>query len=309
MYDTLNLWLPAQSITGLDYLNTVPTLLNNLALHTKAETNYYTGSLNGLNTCVSENGISVKGSICKFYLNDNIKTLNRQDTQRAIEMLSDTLNLPFADANVNRIDLAQSFTVNHKPEIYYDLFGDSTNYKRLTQPKSVYYSNGLRTKLFYNKIAEAKSKRVPIPEIWQNKNVLRYELRYTSRLPKQFNTFKVLAKNLYEQDFYIDMINRWFNEYESINKLNEINLNLDKMNKPKDFFTQMALMKINEIGQNETLKLVEKLKESNCFEHKEYYSRLKAEIKKQCKAHQPEADNILITEINKKIKQVKEYYR
>ena len=282
MYDTLNLWLPAQSITEVNYLDRVTTLLDNFTQHTKADTNYFTGNFMGLNTCISINGMSLKGSLCKSYLNDNIKTLTRQDTQRALEMLEDNLNLPIKEAFVNRIDLAQSFLVNHSPELYYTYLGESTNYKRLIQPKSVYYSNGLRTKLFYNKVAEVKSKRVLVPEIWQGKNVLRYELRYTSRLPKQFNVCKVQAKNLYEEDFYMSLIDRWTNEYDAINKLNDINLNLKKMNKPKDFITQMALLQIQAIGQNETLKLVDQLKTTNCFKHPEYYSRLKAEIQNLC---------------------------
>lgn len=302
MYDTLKLWLPAQSIVEYDYLNRVPTLLNDFTQHIKAEAEFYTGNFQGLNLCISTNGISIKGSLAKFYLNDNIKTLTRQDTQRAIEMLSDNLELPINESIVNRIDIAQSLIVKNQPKLYYPLFGESSRFKRSFMAGSLYYSNGLRTKLFYNKIAEVKKHRSPIPEIWQNKNLLRYELRYTSRLPKQFNTFQVKAKNLFEEQFYIDVIDKWVNEYEAINKINEINLNYNKMNKPKDFFTQMALLKINEMGQNEALNLVEQLKANNCFEHKEYYSRLKADIKRLCKAYEPDQQNELITELNKKSK-------
>lgn len=309
MYDTIKLWLPVKSIVELDYLNRVPTLLNNVTQHTKEEAQYITGSFNGLNTTISNKGISFHGSIAKFYLKDNIQTLTRQDTQRAIEMISDTLILPVNEAIVSRADVSHNFLMDYEPEQYYPMLGESTRYKRLLQPKSVYYSQGLRTKLFYNKVAEVKSKRVIIPEIWEGKNVLRYELRFTSRLPQQFNCYQVQAKNLYEEGFYINIIDRWLNEYEAINKLKEINLNFEKMNKPKDFFNQMALLMINEIGQNEALKLVDKLKANNCFEHKEYYSRVKADIKRLCKTYEPEQANCLITELNKKVRQVKEHYR
>ncbi len=309
MYDTIKLWLPAQGIGELDYLKRIPALLDNLAHHTKAEGNSVTGYINGLKTRVSVDGVGIQGSLCKYFLNDNIKTLTRQDTQRAFEMLADTLKLPINEAYVNRIDIAQNFLMNYEPEIYYSFLGDSERYSRLTQPKSVYYTNGLRTKLFYNKVAEVKAKRVIVPEIWQGKNVLRYELRYTTRLPQQFNVSKVQAKNLFDELFYINLIDRWHKEYETINKLKEINLNFKMMNKPKDFFNQMALLMINEIGQNEALKLVDQLKAKNCFEHKEYYSRVKSDIKRLCNTYQPEQSNDLITELNCKVKQVKEHYR
>jgi len=269
MYDTLKLWLPAQSIVGLDYLNRIPPLLDNLTQHTKADAEYITGNFEGLKTSLSINGIGLLGSLAKYYLNDNIKTLTRQDTQRAIEMLSDDLNLPMNEAIVSRADVSQNFVMNYEPELYYPLLGESTRYKRLPNPQSIYYNNSLRVKLFYNKVAEVKHKRVIVPEIWKGKNVLRYELRFTSRLPQQFNCNKVQAKSLYEEGFYIDIIDRWLKEYEAINKLNEINLNYNKMNKPKDFLNQMALLMINEIGQSEALKLVDQLKAKNCFEHKE----------------------------------------
>lgn len=237
-----------------------------------------------------------------------MQTLTRQDTERVFELFSDELLLPFNEAKINRIDLAQSFLVNYEPELYYNYLGDSNHYKRLTQPQSIYYQNQLRTKLFYNKVAEVK-KGHKVPEIWVNRNVLRYELRYMSRLPQQFNVFSVTAKMLYDEGFYINLIDRWHNEYEAITKTNNINLNYDKMNKPKDFITQMALLKINEMGLNETLQLVEELKAKRCFQHKEYYSRLKADIKKLHKAYEPEQGNDLINELDKKVKKVLYTYR
>lgn len=309
MYDTLNIWLPAQSIAQVSSLNNIPYLFSNLTEHTKADSTFFSGQFDGLKASVSNSGLSLKGSLCKYYLNDNIKTLTRQDTQRAFEKLADTLHLPMSEAVISRIDLAQSFIVNYPTELYYPYLGESNYFKRLIQPQSLYYNNGLRVKLFYNKVAEAKKKRVLLPEIWQDKNVLRYELRYVSRLPQQFNTSKVIAKTLFEEQFYINLIDRWQAEYEAINKLNYSSINYNKMNKPKDFINQMAAMYINTIGQSEALKLVEQMKASNCFEHKEYYSRVKQDIKKLSKSYEPDNKNELIAELSKKIKQVKQHYR
>lgn len=309
MYDTLKIWLPANSIAEVGYLDRVVTLLDNTTQHTKADNTGFSGYYKGLKASVSDKGVSLYGSICKAYLDNNIKTLTRQDTQRAFELFSDELHLPFNESIINRIDLAQSFLVDYEPELYYHYLGDCNHYHRLTQPQSISYQNQLRTKIFYNKKAEVKKKGYKVPEIWANKNILRYELRYMSRIPKQFNVYKVTAKLLYDEAFYINLIDRWHNEYESINKTSSINLNHSKMNKPKDFLTQMAILKINEIGLCETLKLIEELKAKNCFQHKEYYSRLKADIKRLYKTYEPEQGNELITELNKKITQVKEYYR
>jgi hypothetical protein len=309
MLDTVKLWLPTQSIGEADYLSRVPALLDNLTHHTKIAGNSVTGEINNLKVRVSADGVGILGSLCKYFLKNNIETLTRQDIQRAFEMLADTLKLPISEAYVNRADVGQNFLMNYEPEIYYPYLGESTRYDRLTQPQSICWQNNLRAKTIYNKIAEARFKNVKIPEALIGKHLLRYELKFMSRLPRQFNVSKVITKNLYDEVFYINLIDRWHKEYEAINKLKEINLNFDKMNKPKDFFNQMALLMINEIGQNEALKLVDQLKAKNCFEHKEYYSRVKADIKRLCNTYQPEQSNDLITELNSKVKQVKEHYR
>lgn len=310
MYDTLHLWLPALSIGEGNFTERVSGLLSNKTLHTKADgVQYITGAVLGMNVCVSNSGISLKGSVCKSYLKDNFKTLTRQDTQRAIEQLADVLILPIQQAEVKRIDFAENIIVSSSPESYYPFFGTSQYYKRLLQPKSVYYQNGMRTKLFYNKIAENKSKGEATPENLVNRHVLRYELRYTSRLLRQFNINTLQAKELSTEPFYLDMVNRWIAEYKAIDKISIINFDLENMKQPKDFFTQLLLLKINEIGQNNLFELVEQLKAQKQFAHPEYYSRLKAEIKKLCKTKEVTETSDLIAELDKKIILVKENYR
>lgn len=313
MYDTLKIWLPAEQIKESGYFSRVPTLLDNVEERYKAEKKevYFTGYFRGLKTSISENGISMEGSICKSYLDNNFKTLTRQDTERAFEQLQDLLHIPLISADVKRIDIAQNFIMKEPVNNYFLHLGTSQYYQRLTQPQTLYYSNKQRTKLFYNKIAEGKAKGYEIPQIWQNKNVLRYELRFLNRLLKQFNTSQIKAFNLFDEQFYIRLIDRWYNEFTNIDKNHTI---LDKMNtqlikNPKDFIYQLALLQIRQNGINETLESIEQLKAKNQFKHKEYYSRLKADIKKLCKSETITEGNSLIMELDKKIKRAKEFYR
>lgn len=309
MYDTLKLWLPADSLNGSDYLNKLPVVINDIKQGYSNSTYYINGYLDGLKLSISDKGVSILGSLCKYYLRDNINTLTRQDTQRAFEQLSDIMQVPVINAKVCRIDTSQNFLMKYEPELYYHYLGECKNYYRLTQPHSLYYSNDLRTKLFYDKIKESKKKRVAIPEIWLNKNVIRYELRYTSRLAKQFNTSMVIASDLYKEEFYTNLIDKWLLEYETIQKNKQFNLNYDTMKQPKDFKDQLFLLKLSELGQVETNQLIDLMKAKNCFEHKEYYSRLKADIKRMYKKHQPEQADELISELSNKIKRVTQYYR
>ena len=71
------------------------------------------GHLQNLRVSISDSGVGVKGSLAKFYLNDNLQQLTRQDSQRAIELLSDTLQVPVSRAIVSRLDVAHNIMLDH----------------------------------------------------------------------------------------------------------------------------------------------------------------------------------------------------
>jgi hypothetical protein len=105
------------------------------------------------------------------------------------------------------------------------------------------------------------------------------------------------------------LVKRWIAEYHAIHKLNEININYTEMNSPKDFMRQMALMQIRQIGQQQTMELVEDMRAKGAFDKPEYYSRLKREIRELCKTPEMTAPTDLITELNKKVNAVMRYCR
>lgn len=309
MYDTINLWLPMDKIGSFDFSTTLQSLTG-ITEHTKDDGQIYvSGYLNNYKVSISAQGVSLKGSLAKYYLPDNFHTLTRSDSARAFEMMADELHLPIQKAKVNRIDFSQNFIMDFEPQAYYNFLGESQYYERQPQSKSLYYTNTLRQKLFYNKIAEGKSKGLKLPDVWKGQNVLRYEMRFTSRLPKQFNQSEIAASKLSDEKFYVALFDKWLAEYEAINKLHTINFNLSDMNSPKDFWKQMNLMTINMIGQDKIMMEIENLRHQKAFDKPEYYSRLKKEVKELCKTPEMTSASDLVAELDKKIKSSKRYYR
>lgn len=310
MFDTVNLWLSMDKAGSFD----VSKVLQNLTRYTEHQTNdgqvYFSGYLgDNYKVIISGQGVSLKGSLAKYFLPDNFHTLTRSDTERALKQIADEIHLPIDKANVSRIDFAQNFLMDYEPEAYYPFLGECQYYQRLTQPKSLYYSNGMRQKVFYNKIAEGKAKKMKLPDVWSGQNVLRYEIRFTSRLPKQFNLPELSAKTLSDEKFYISLFDRWQAEYEAISKIQTINFNLSSMNSPKDFWKQINLMAINAIGQEKIMQEIETLRALNAFDKPEYYSRLKREIRLLCHTPNLTTSSDLVAELDKKIKGTKRYYR
>lgn len=309
MYDSVNLWLPIENAGSIDLDKTLQNL-SDITEHSKNDGHFYvSGMLKNYKVNVSGQGVSLQGSLAKYFLPDNFHTLTRSDSCRALEMMADELYLPIQKAKVSRIDFAQNFLMDYEPEAYYNFLGESQYYKRLPQDKSLYYSNGLRQKVFYNKITEGKAKRLSLPDVWSGQNVLRYEIRFTSRLPKQFNQEEITANSLSDEKFYMAIFDKWLAEYESINKLHSINFNLSDMNSPKDFWKQINLMAINMIGQDKIMQEIENLRHQRAFDKPEYYSRLKKEVKELCKTPEMTSQSDLVAELDRKIKAAKRYYR
>jgi hypothetical protein len=310
MYDTVNLWLPIEKAGSFD----VSQVLQNLTRYTEHQTDdgqvYFSGLLgNNYKVSLSGQGVSLKGSLAKYFLPDNFHTLTRSDTPRAFEKMTDELHLPIDKAKVNRVDFAQNFLMDYEPEAYYSYLGECQYYNRLPQARSLYYTNGMRQKVFYNKIAEGKAKRLKLPDVWSGQNVLRYEMRFKSRLPKQFNLPELTATTLADEKFYMGLFDRWQAEYEAIYKTQKINFNQSSMKTPKDFKKQLELMAINMIGQENIMQEIETLRTRKAFDKPEYYSRLKKEIRELCKTPELTTSSDLVAELDKKIKGARRYYR
>jgi hypothetical protein len=307
MYDTIHLFKHEDRAGSL--LALTPQFLENVTEHFRDGRYSVSGSLNNLRVNVFESGISIKGSLAKYFLNDNIQTLRRQDTARAIEQLSDQLHIDINEAHLSRLDFSHNFLMDNKPEVYYPYLGDSQYFKRYIQPNSLYYKNGNRTKLFYDKLSEAVSKAVRVPEIFNGRHLLRYEISYSRRLPKQLKEPEVSAGALSNETFYIKLIDRYISEYQSIHKNAGFNIDKKKMKTPKDVDIQIILMAIDIIGHDKYIQFIDELKADNAMARPEYYSRLKKQFRERCKKYKASDSTHLIEELDKKVSSLKRYYR
>lgn len=309
--DTIWLWLPFTEI-GQGYMENVPPILHNLteSYSNATQSRSFHGDLLGMRVSGYETGISIKGSLCKSYLGNNLEGIGRQDTQRAIEQIEDCLMLKIQNATVRRLDFGKNIITQKSVKEYFPLFGYSNKLQRLEQPNTIYYQNGLKCLAFYDKKEEAKKSKQKIPDIWEGMNVMRYEIRYTSRLPKQFNTDKVQAKHLYQESFYIELINKWAKSYFNIEKKPIFTLNKDEVKKTTDIDKLLISYAINEIGIDNLMNFIDQIKAAKQFKHDAEYSRAKKRIKEH---YRPNGvyliQNDLITELDSKIKRAKVFYR
>ncbi len=276
MYDTVKLWLATNETDKIPDLLKEP---KKEIMHTGEYRHY--GNLENLRIGVYQDSLKAEGSLNKFIHGNNLVRLTRKDTEQAIEKLSDSLRLPFHQAKVYRFDLADNFILKRPVSEYLSLLGETRYFIRSTYKKQgLNYSNCRRSMIFYDKIKELKNKRQAenITEDFQGRNVLRYELRYTKRLKSQFQN-EIKAYHLFDENFYIRVINQWAKEYFRINKQKKLKMDTIKMQGVKDLNDQMFLYALESMGGEQVLfEIFESERASgnlDRFKHKRFKDRIK----------------------------------
>lgn len=260
MYDTVNFRLLQSEAGGVDFLSETACYLENVGEHNYNGEIVITGSLKGLKISLNRCQMKIKnGSLCKWHLGDNFQTMGRGDTQRAIEHLSDVLHVPMSKASVTRLDIAQNLIVRYSPEVYLNHLGILKHANRLQMPNGLYYIFANRLLCFYDKNREQKSKRGPIPELYEGRNVIRYEQRYTNRIASQLKVCAVTGAMLYDEFFYIGLLNRWKDAYKAIQKINEVSLNFQVMKSKQQLYRMGVLSLIEQAGGQ--LQIIEQISE------------------------------------------------
>lgn len=285
---------------GSDLLEQLAPKLSRFAEHQKEENYYITGGIQNLNISLNNQFVSINGSLAKWFNGNNIEPLTRQDTQRAIEKLSDFLHLPVKDSKVTRLDFASTLLMNEKPALYFPYLSESQHFKRHTQGTTLYFKNGNREKCFYDKFLECKANKTPLLGL-ENTNLLRFELRYMKRLDKAFNVPELKGSTLYEEVFYKDLVERWVTEYRSISK-NKLFIPSMKNLTNKNANNVMLALLMEKSGQNEVLELAENWK--GYFSNDREFYRFKAKLKNMKALTEPSP---LITELDSKILQEKQH--
>lgn len=279
MYDTVNFWLDRLDIAGGNPF-VISNYLSEITEHQNKKGYGITGSIFDYTVNVYEGGISMKGSLPKSVFNDNIHTLTRSATQQAIEKISDTIHIDFNAAKVTRVDISTVIPTKRPPTDYYSYLGQKPYFNRLHAAKeTLYYNNHKRQLIFYDKVKEAAAKGVTIPPPLQGCNLLRYELRYTKGIKKQFKT-DVTAQTLYDEDFYYSIVQSWHNEFKTIHKLKGQNIMIDDMTTPKkaiDGMYDYAMAYLLQEDPDFVDRVINDLKASKKFNRSDY-SKMKKKV-------------------------------
>lgn len=249
MFDTVNFRLTADEVGAVSFIEETPCHLTDVGFHDYGGNTFVTGNLNGLKVTASQWQVKVKdGSLCKWLLGNNYQSMGRADVQQAIERLSDLLHLPMSRASITRLDVGCNFITQHPADVYLNHLGVLAYAKRLQQPNSLYYVKRDEKLCFYDKNREQRAKREAVPELYNGRNVLRLEQRYMCRLPSVLKVPAVTGASLYDEAFYMMLLDRWRDTYKAIRKINDTLLNFSIMKTRRDLQRLGILTLIDSVG-------------------------------------------------------------
>lgn len=311
MFDTVCFRLLKEEATGADFLSETPCYLTDIGEHYYNGVPCISGNLSGLKVWVSQSAVRVKdGSLCKFYLGDNFKTLGRRDTQRAIEMLSDMLHLPMDRADITRIDVAENMIMKHPVSVYLNHLGQLARATRLPEPSGLYYRIGDECLCFYDKPKEQKNHHNQIPQLYQDRNVLRYEQRYLNRIAARLKEERITGGTLCAEQFYIKLLINWRDRYKAITKINDVTLNFDAMTTKQQLY-KMGLLALAEKvgGQLELINQIVEAKKRGDLTKKQAFDFKKAINDAFLLKGGLTAPNDAIQELDKKIVEAVRFFR
>lgn len=314
MYDTVNSWIGRAEAGSLTASILSLTDAKETANRDTGEV-WTCGNLDNLKVTVSMTGVSVKGSLAKFYLPDNTYTLNRSQVKEAIEKLSDTLKINFSEAKITRLDVSTNFIMQNQAQRYYEVLGLCTHFNRIqATPSTLYYhSKGKeqkRTLVFYNKAREVLTRGGVVPDVFHGENLLRYESRWNTRLPQQLKENEVTGRTLYDKRFYSKIVDLWADNYFKIGKQRNININamdqIKTVSDATDFICAIALQKLQ---PDEVQNILEDMKRQNIFSDRNNYTRLKKKLKDISAKTEITEANSLVMELDAEVRNVLAYKR
>ena len=310
MYDKVKFFVD-RSIIGSQYTN-----ITNHLEKAKVETDQTTGetrtkgTMNGLSIGVLGGGVFVEGSLPKYHYGSNIYPLDREGTKECIEMISDTLGIEMSGADVVNIEFGTTFMMQYKVSAYLAKLGEMSRLQRYNFNADTLYYKGSgkvqpRVYTFYDKLADCKAKHLPYPIDFEDKNLLRYEMRLKGRLAYQLGVPEVKASTLYDRQFYRELVRRYQDSYFSISKINELNPNaMKEIKNVSDAFNIFVarLLSQTEQPQRQIDTFINEIKAAGVFEDKKYYTRLKDKLNEIVTKDNITISNELIKELDDAIK-------
>ena len=240
----------------------------------------------------------IEGSLPKLLLGNNIETLKFEQIKEAIQIMEENTGLSLKDGIVTRLDLASTIEVDETINKYLPLLFSCPRFKRLPNTKhSLSFLQSKTALKFYDKVKEFKAREGFIPQKYQGKNLLRYELMLKKSSIKSILKGTLTVENLLTESTYEIFLEEWRKRYNSIIILRDIDETIVKT--PTDFMDYLIDEKVKSMGYDNVISQINSLTDMSSKNKDRAKRKIKAVINK---GYVKESG--LVQELNRKVEQV-----
>jgi len=259
----------------------------------------------------NSSGISLRGSLSKYELGDNLQRLTRGKVQMAIERLCDETLLNWKRAKVYRLDVGTCLVVRQPCSNYLRELGELPRYQRCEQGENgLLYTTSAKALSFYDKVREVRRKQERLPSAFEGLNVLRYELQCRQRLQDVFKMPEILAERLYDESFYIKALKMWKEVYFAIHKQGKVKFNPEMLKtlSVKKLESSLAAIALRQLGEREVLGMIQEARKGGLLT-KIQAERLRAKVRELATLPAIIEPSEAMLELDAKVKQSVQFYR
>lgn len=244
------------------------------------------GNYRGLFIKTSGSGVTVSGSLSKYWSGSNVIAPTFYECREALQGLEEKLGSSLGAMRVYRIDIAATLNMKHPYQCYLGRFGQLSRFRRFDQNGGLLYKTQRRELIFYDKQAEVRIRKATLPKCFNGRYALRYELRYRQQLREQFGG-TVTAERLIDPGFFRDVVRRWETCYDAIQKqTGTLAMGLETSN-VKSFAQSLERAGIERLGGEVALLEELRLRRIAGEVDRLNYSRIRAKIIRLCRQPEP----------------------
>ncbi|MCX2741467.1 phage/plasmid replication domain-containing protein [Pontibacter anaerobius] len=309
MIDTCHLWLrDLSSFTSINLQTYLEQFLDEPKWVQIDNTVILYGNLSTLKVKVSPTSISIQGSLSRYFLDTNVKTLTPVQTQLAFEKLADEMHLDISQFTATRIDIAENMEMNHNPSYYFKHLGICGKLARLEQPNGLFYKGTQKELLIYDKDAQMKaSKSTRISENPKYNNLLRIEVRFKRNLEKQLKLDEVKVHKLLCRKIYHKLVDAWSENYYSIHKYRIVKPTQPSVSTLQGFKAMLMSRGIKELGGEATVEsLITQGVQLGYIPNSSVKKRLKDQLKALSQTDSYTEISTAVNELDLKVKETSE---
>jgi len=245
----------------------------------------------------TKKGITVSGSLNKYYHGNNLKIIQPDEIEIAVNAIIDNLDLHGVPLILRRIDIGVNVPLDHPVELYTSNLLELPRYdwNAYNNYQTVSFRTNRVTVQFYDKLAEMKKKREQINV--EDRNILRFEIQYKNRLKQEYE-FEPTIRSLCDPNFINQNLEKLFDTYMKIRKTNILQTNSFESKTKKDFMDSIFLSGLKSRGAESWLNELELISDNWPDKQK---SRAKSKILDTVNQFGTQKNSTLMEELDDKI--------